>query len=421
MCKTCVTPTAQNPLDNIRNKRGSTQPKDFLTKLKEVKKISNFIGVKFANLAKDSTGKMSEVFEKASTKIHLCSTYGAFREVSPGQIHKVGQALCKNKFCPVCQSVLSWKRREKAAEFFEENQEEMTDYNFFHLVLTLRHNENHRNYNYVEEILKNFKDLRGTNSKKKDYQKWKIFVEGGYYSVEIKQGKDSPHIHIHSIIMTKKDVKSPDLSFIQKNWKTITGDSDQIKVEPIFFLQEKYEEGAVKYERKDGSTAWKINYNPEIHGIEHLKNAFMESLKYTIKTDDILGDMKGKVDDKQKELLYSLLSKRHRLYSRFGCLTNNKKNREKFEGLAKLALNFKDLENVNVTDKSLIDVETGEQKEAHETNIFVTKFSNVKVKKKTEEYTLYDFLDDGKISHFHGYDVKGVQGKLSRTLKKKKE
>ncbi len=92
----------------------------------------------------------------------------------------------------------------------------------------------------------------------------------------------------------------------------------------------------------------------------------------------------------------------------------------KFNRLDKLALNFKDLEDVNTTDKSLIDIKTREQKQPHETSIYVTRFSNVKVKKRTEDYTLYDFLDDGKIARFAGHDIQGVQGKLSRTLKKKK-
>ena len=107
-------------LDNIRNNRGRTPEKDFLTLLKENKKQGDFIASKFSNIAKKSEGTMKDVFDRTALKLYNCSTYGAFREVSDGQIHKIGQALCKNKFCPVCQRVLAYKRRMKAEEFFEE-------------------------------------------------------------------------------------------------------------------------------------------------------------------------------------------------------------------------------------------------------------------------------------------------------------
>ena len=88
-------------------------------------------------------------------------------------------------------------------------------------------------------------------------------------------------------------------------------------------------------------------------------------------------------------------------------------------GLEKLAMNFKDLDDVEQSDLSLIDIKTGEIKQPHETRILVTPFSNTKIHKKTKEYTLYKFIDRGKIAEFAGHDVQGVQGKLSRTIKKK--
>jgi hypothetical protein len=418
----CNSSACQKPLDNIRTIcRRTSEPvenEDFLTKLKETKKSSNLVVNSLRKFAENSSEKEAKIFNKSAAKIQSCSVYGAFRQVSENQNHKIGQALCKNKFCLVCQQVLSWKRRNKAMAFFEENKEVMKDFNCYHLVLTLRHNENHRNYDYVDELLTKFHNLRGSKSRKKSLVRWKEFVQGGYYSIEIKWGKNSPHIHIHAILMTHKSVKVHDLEFIKENWKGLTKDSNQVIVEPIFFLQDEYEEGATQFTRKDGSTAWKIEYDGEKHDVKYLQRAFMESLKYTIKTDEIFSSFNGDISQSKMNLIHSLLTKRHKLYNRFGCLVNSKKNRETFTGLEKLAMNFKDLDDVNTSDLSLVDMETGEVKEPHETRIIVTKFSNTKIYKRTKEYTLYKFIDDGKLADFAGHDVQGVQAKLSRTIKK---
>lgn len=418
----CNSSACQKPLDNIRTifrkESEVVESEDFLTKLKKSKKASNVVAKSLLKFAEKGDQKEAEIFEKTAHKIQSCSVYGAFRKVSDNQVHKIGQALCKNKFCLTCQQVLSWKRRNKAMTFFEENKEVMKDFNCYHLVLTLRHNEKHRNFDYVSELLEQFKNLRGTKSKKKSLEKWKLYIEGGYYSVEIKWGKNSPHIHIHAILLTHKSVKVQDLNFIKENWKDLTKDSNQVIVEPIFFLQDEYEEGAIKFTRKDGSTAWKIEYDGEKHDSKYLQRAFMESLKYTIKTDEIFDSLGTNIEPSKLNLIYSLLSKRHNLYNRFGCLINNKKNRERFTGLEKLAMNFKDLDHVNTSDLSLVDIETGEEKEPHETRIIVTKFSNTRIYKRTKEYTLYEFIDDGKLAEFAGHDVRGVQGKLSRSIKK---
>ncbi len=111
-----------NRLDNIEittaelytNGILDTSKKDFLTLLKETKKKSNVIAKNLSILASNSNDSVSYAFKKAQYKISNCSTHGIFREVAKGQIHKVGQALCKNKLCPNCQRVVSRKRRNKA-------------------------------------------------------------------------------------------------------------------------------------------------------------------------------------------------------------------------------------------------------------------------------------------------------------------
>ncbi len=404
------------PLEPINDGPLDTSKKDFLTLLKETKKKSNVIAKNLSILASNSNDSMSHAFKKAQYKISNCSTHGVFREVVEGQIHKVGQALCKNKLCPNCQRVVSRKRRNKAEVFFNDNIDKLKEYTFYHLVLTLRHNPNLRNYDYVDEILYSFKNLRGTESKRKEYQKWKEFIEGGYYSVEVKEGKDSPHIHIHSIIMTKSDVSVSDMSFIQDNWKMITKDSNQIQLEPIFFLSDEYEEGAVEYVKKDGSKAWKIYYDSKTHSVDYLRSAFMESLKYTIKSDSILGSSKTNLNDDKRSLVYSLLTKKHRLFGRFGCLYNTKKNRELFTGLEKLAFNYKDLENVNDSNRILTDVETGEIYKDYETRLFVTGFSNVRTKEVTDDYTLYNVVDKSSIKYYFGDQLQKANITLTKTL-----
>lgn len=401
-------------LDNSRNILRKTPKKDFLTNLKNKKKE----GLKVADqLLKLSDNK---IVQKTAEKLTYCSVHGAFREVSEGQLHKIGQALCKNKLCPVCQEVLSHKRRMKAMDFFEENQEELKNYNYYHLVLTVQHTSTYRNYNYVSELITAFQNLRGTKSRRGSLQLWKVYVNGGYYSIEAKWGKDSPHIHIHAILITPKNVKQPDLEFIKKNWKDLTN-STQVQIDPIYFLQDEYVEGAKQHKNKDKSISWRVEYNPQKHGTEHLKRAFMESLKYTIKTDELFKSLAKNPSQGQKEFVEQLLLCNNNFNNRFGFLRNTKENREIFTGLEKLALNFKDLSLIEKTDMTLIDVETGEEKKIEDTRILITKFSNVQVKEKTDEYTIYQLISKNKYTAVKGNDMRKACVVLSKTLKGKKK
>ena len=119
-------------------------------------------------------------------------------------------------------------------------------------------------------------------------------------------------------------------------------------------------------------------------------------------------------------LVYSLLSKNQNLYNRFGCLRNTEANRKIFKGLDKLAINYKDLDNLDKTDFSLIDLETGEQKQLHETKIIVTKFSNTEIQERTEDYTLYKFKNEQELHYSGGEQMKEASIALSKTIKKVK-
>jgi hypothetical protein len=284
--------------------------------------------------------------------------------------YKIGTALCKSRLCPNCQRVLAAKRRANFLDWFELNREALRPYFFYHMVLTVRHSAKDavRNNLYTPDLLRYFAELRGTAATLSGSQQrarsaaWKSFVAGGSYSVEIKDGTDgSPHIHIHCLLIGRKQLwnaakPSAFVKHIKPLWKQITGDSDNIFVEPVHYIDPVTKE---KHHCHFGSNL-------------HIAEAVAECEKYTIKAnaEDLV--------HYSPEFLTDLLTFKNRYYSRFGCLSSNDPASKQFQKMEMLCTDYKDLDRIEREEASrLFNPETGELVTKDQTQLVATPFRNV--------------------------------------------
>lgn len=316
---------------------------------------------------------------KAAKKIECCTLFGAHLHHSQDVNYKIGTALCKNRLCPNCQKVLSRKRNANFLAFFQLNKSLLRQYYFYHLVLTVRHDARKglRTGLYTSELLNMFQRLRGHDNNRAWRSWWDARVAGGMFSTEIKAGKDaSAHIHIHVLLMGHRKlyrfgkVRSVFEQQIIKKWQSITGDKQNKPfLEPVYTFKLDAEGNRVI---KDG----KPEKDYAASGAEwNAAEAVAECSKYTLKAD--ADSMAGYTDEFLRELLVT----KNRYYGRFGCLHGSSPESKKFENVAMLATDYKDLAAIEKLEaEMLINPETGEVAERDSLPVVLTPFRNVKMK-----------------------------------------
>jgi len=342
---------------------------------------------------------------KAQRNIRRCSLQGAFRNLSDTVNYKIGQALCKNRLCPNCQRVLSAKRKYNFLTWFEANKEQTAKYYFYHVVLTMKHRRDLgiRTDVYTEELLQNFKKLRGGCGYRDNHAYWNKRVAGGVYSAETTSAHDKTlHIHLHCLVMAKMPLwrkvrrvdvvetvrgtqkrvykkkghksesdKSEFEKEIQARWLALTGDSTcGVFIEPVYTLD---------------ANRNKVYMTKGQAGIE---SAVAECIKYTMKADA------DSVSEFSSEHLRGLLQLKKRYSGRFGCLTVKSKASAAFKRLDMLNIDFLDLEIMKREElRQLFNPETGEIMDKVDTRIAVSWFANTKV--QVSELELRDRLAGG--------------------------
>lgn len=319
-------------------------------------------------------GNIRKELYKAGKKICNCRVIGLFQEVAPTVHYKIGAALCKQRFCPNCQRVLSAKRKQNTLDWFELNRSVLRKYFFYHMVLTVPHSmaEGLRTGLYVSELLDSFAKLRGTAKgmsgweRKENGEWWSSWIAGGFYYVENKPGKDgSPHIHLHAVVLAKKlawNAKQSSKFMIEcgARWAAITQNTKAFQgvfIDPVYYI--------------DQETKQRVNCH--LGSSVNLQAAVSEAAKYTMKTDT--ETLSAFSDD----FLADMLTAKNRYYGRFGCLNAKHPESTQFQKLEMLRTDFKDLEQVSEIElRRLFNPETGEIVDKVDTRLVVTQFRNMR-------------------------------------------
>jgi hypothetical protein len=241
---------------------------------------------------------------------------------------------------------------------------------------------------YTEELIANFKKLRGGSGYRDNKEFWDKRVAGGVYSAETTSAHDKTlHIHLHCLVFGKMPLwrkvrrvdvvktvrngqkrvykakghksqsdKSEFEKQVQARWLAITGDSDcGVYIEPVYTLD---------------ADRNKVYLSKGAEGIEY---AVAECIKYTMKADS------ESVSEFKAEHLRGLLQLKKRYNGRFGCLHAKSKLSKQFTNLGMLNVDYLDLERISREElRQLFNPETGEIVAKEDTRIAVSWFSNVK-------------------------------------------
>lgn len=140
----------------------------------------------------------------------LCNSCGHFIDVP---IH------CSDKTCYVCTGIRRWRIRERI-QYALSGQPVNQTLRWRHIVLTVRNSTDLEDR--LNHLIKSFRNLRHRKL-------WKQSQLGGFYVIEITEGVNGWHPHLH-IVSFGRYIR---LSVLSHVWRLITKDSHRVHVASI--------------------------------------------------------------------------------------------------------------------------------------------------------------------------------------------
>ncbi len=208
----------------FNNKGTSEQNKNKVQRLSKSERLAVKVKTKekLVNLLKRIDRELSEKISKCASEFEVrkldCSTKGK------GVIGRVPYHSCDFRLCPFCALKRGRKVLKKyfpKIESFLHANKRLTP---VHLVLTQKHREGETIKETRKRLLTSFKKL----SRRKF---WESYFAGGLYSVEMTVGSDElNHVHLHILAFRRRFF---DVSILRAEWKKITGDSVNFRLDRI--------------------------------------------------------------------------------------------------------------------------------------------------------------------------------------------
>jgi len=156
---------------------------------------------------------------RAVVALRTCARHSVARQYSDGYIQPLAAATCKHKICPVCNALKSRRIRSGYWQFFTAHDGLLTQYDFFHLVLTVPHSLADSLTEVYDKLIVAFNELRKT-------RQWRQQVWAGLRNVETTSGANGWHVHIHSLLLVYRVERSRNrlYTLILKSWNLLTID-----------------------------------------------------------------------------------------------------------------------------------------------------------------------------------------------------
>jgi hypothetical protein len=320
------------------------------------------------------TAELTDVQHERALKlqkaVNSCSNMATYREnVQTGKTTLIGNLSCKNKLCFICNWARQKNIRRKYKAWFELNKQivelsrtrknkteiryttqtqykenkfkdwnftNSLDYDLMHLTLTVPH-YHESGFNgelyYFETISKLFKRLRH------ECEVWEWLVFGGEYGIETKKQDNGQHIHIHALLMVRRERQSRNklhMAVLQDwNVKSINNNSTRETltdetIDKILKSNKLIEKPFAEKLNPKGST-WIDLQNIYTYTKEGEKSrgaawnskemiiAVMETISYHF--EPFAFDKENKKIDVALLVELAPILHNQRLYSKFGCLT----------------------------------------------------------------------------------------------------
>ena len=232
--------------------------------------------------------KEDETIKKVSKQLACCASHSEVKVHDGDEAHITKTSKkCKSRYCLICSRIESNKNTMK---FFdkatsEEHSEFFSPRRFYFLTLTLKHNADIRNDNYLKELrsyitkLTRSKLFRDVFIQSKDKNNF-----GAIQSIEMTMSADSYHIHSHILIccLPLQDEVSKIEAKIRAAWSKISGDSDQVRLDLIKYTPGIVDENDIEVTQ------------------DKLISAVSEVFKYVVKSES-LSKMRGDQVDKMAQ------------------------------------------------------------------------------------------------------------------------
>lgn len=224
-----ITPTGHEKQVNRNRKRCLRQTRQVYQNRRNAQAISSYMqsekGEMALKLAGKGCGKLTENLTRLIRNLESCGRHALFREhETTNDLEFIGAHTCDDKFCMVCNAVRAKTLRRKFLAFFKADPSLLRKYDFFHLTLTVPHDENGYKGQrwYTKELLKKFNFLR-----KKTW--WKREVYAGEFGVEMTKNESGYHLHIHSLVLVRKSKRSRNRLHreILLSWNSLTKGAGQ--------------------------------------------------------------------------------------------------------------------------------------------------------------------------------------------------
>jgi plasmid rolling circle replication initiator protein Rep len=182
---------------------------------------------------KEKTEQKKTLLQKLIKSLRTCANLSLYGETSES-IRFLTSITCEHKLCAICNWNRQKKIRRKYFKWFGSNQylveigkdgkskvttqsqkkdyivkgwevlNEKIPYDLMHLTLTVPHSKEYGykgNPVYFDALIRDFNFLR-----KSEY--WQKHVFGGEYGIETTKGDNGYHIHIHALLLVKKEQKN---------------------------------------------------------------------------------------------------------------------------------------------------------------------------------------------------------------------
>lgn len=345
---------------------------------------------------------------KLRRSLNECCNHTLLREHSDGSKEFIGAHTCKHKICPVCNAKRCRDIRKRYIALFKKNPNLLSDYDFFHLTLTVPHSEQgYRDKRfYADELIKDFNQMRRLKF-------WKTMVYAGEFGVEVTRNESGLHIHIHALLLVHKSRQNRNelhkKVLVAWNKQTSgTGErtflSDE-QVKAILKSNKGMTEATVRNLRPDGATMIGLEslytsskepkpgflycartkqykrYIKPSQGLDSMMFGILECIKYHFEPMSLKKD--GNLD---VELLCEILPniKNKKMYQRFGAFYGGCKNAHPDCKLLNLSASKDALDNVEndlkgIEFNEVVHPETGQKLEPTDYQYLIVKLTDVYV------------------------------------------
>ena len=227
------------------------------------------------------------ILDGLSARIQGCSGRLEFGyDISQDGIPKLklrSAFFCRVRTCPVCQWRRSLVWRAKAFQFLPKVVEAYPKHRFIYLTLTVKNCQ-------IEDLRSTIGKMNKAWIRITKRKQWPAV--GWIRSVEVTRGKnDSAHPHFHCLLMVKPSYFSGQTYLSQATWAELWKSSMQIDYDPIVDIR-------VVKPKKDGT---------QIH-----LDAILDTIKYSVKPSDLIGDNSKGIQEKDREWLIELTTQLHK-------------------------------------------------------------------------------------------------------------